>query len=275
MKVFNRFSYVCRKTWSLYGLTLNLRAMSQSELCNTESEESSTPTSSESDTGEMGSSSRKKRRISWYKNFVSGTARSVYKVRSKELGKSLQLSSSLEGVCQSFASGLSGIAAGSCKLSQQETELKKRKSRLPHPKHPDRQHYRDINAQNEWLRGNVFDAMGNYMFCHDCIKKALKISSQWLTRQHEVKRKVFQQPVSQMKKNEVDEQKLTSFVLMPDSIDIAFKKWWSSLPGNHTVQVQYPYQQHGLCGCTSMTRLMQRENFSNLLTQIPNQMEED
>ena len=216
-----------------------------------DSESSSASTSSECDTGEMGSSYRKKRRISRYSNFVRGGARSVYKVRSKDLERSLSLSPSLEGVCQSCASGLSGIAVGFCKLRQQGTELKKRKSRLPHPKHPERDHYRDINAQNEWLRGNVFDAMGNYMFCHECIKKALKVSSQRLTRQRNVKRKVFQQPVSQMKKNEVDEQKLTSFVLMPDGIDTAFTKWWSSLPDDHTVNIRYPYERHGLCGRTS------------------------
>lgn len=119
----------------------------------------------------MGSSYRKKRRISRYNSFVSGAARSVYKVRSKDSRKSFNLSPSLEGVCQSCASGLSGIAAGFCKLNQQGTELKKRKSRLPHPKHPERDHYRDINAQNEWLRGNVFDAMGNYMFVTTASKK--------------------------------------------------------------------------------------------------------
>lgn len=136
----------------------------------------------------MGPSRRKKIRMTRYSNYISGSGRSVYKVRSKDLETSLQLSPSLEGVCSTCTSGLAGIAVGFIQLRQQGTELKKRKAKLPHPKCPEREHYRDISAQNEWLRGNVFDAMGNYLFCHNCIKKALKVSSQRLTRQRNVKR---------------------------------------------------------------------------------------
>ena len=53
---------------------------SQNESLNTDSERSNGSTSSEYDTGEMGSSYRKKRRISRYNSFVSGAARIVYKV---------------------------------------------------------------------------------------------------------------------------------------------------------------------------------------------------
>ena len=70
-------------------------------------------------------------------------------------------SPSLEGVCSPCASGLAGIAAGFIKLRQQGTELKKRKSILPHPKYPQRQHYRDISAQKEFiaLRNPTEDAI--------------------------------------------------------------------------------------------------------------------
>lgn len=35
---------------------------------------------------------------------------------------------------------------------------------------------------------------------------------------------------------------------MPDGIDIAFKKWWSSLPVDQNVNVRFPYGRHGLSG---------------------------
>ena len=40
------------------------------------------------------------------------------------------------------------------------------------------------------------------------------------------------------------------FVLMPEGIDTAFKKWWSSLPSDDTVQVHFSYERHGLSGHT-------------------------
>ena len=119
---------------------------------------------------------RKKRRLSRYENYVHGTARGVYQLRSKDLETAMDLSPTIEGVCSACASGLSGIASGFWKLKHQGTELKKRKTKTL--THNEREHYRDINAQNEWLRGNVFDSVGNYLFCHSCIKKALKVSSQ-------------------------------------------------------------------------------------------------
>ena len=41
-------------------------------------------------------------------------------------------------------------------------------------------YYRNVVLQNEWLRGNMFDAMGNYLFCQECIVGALNISKQRL-----------------------------------------------------------------------------------------------
>ena len=188
------------------------------------------------------SSYRKKRRLSRYENYIKGTARGVYKLRSQDLEKAMDSSPTLEGICSICASGLAKIASGFAQLKHQGTELKKTS---------DREHYRDINAQNEWLRVNVSDSMGNYLFCHQCIRKALKVSSQRLTRQRNVKRKVFQQPLTEMLKKEVNDQKLSPFVLMPDGLDTAFNKWWSSIPDDHTVTVRYPHARHGLSGHSS------------------------
>ena len=163
---------------------------SEGDVCADDSSSSSSErsNSSSSDTEQMGRSYRKKRRESRYEHYVSGAGRSVYKLRSQDLENAMELSPTLEGVCSSCASGLAGIARGFFMLKQQGTELKKRKIRMPDPKHPERLHYRNIN---EWLRGNVFDSMGNYMFCHSCIRKALKVSAQRLSRQRNVKKKAL------------------------------------------------------------------------------------
>ena len=47
---------------------------------------------------------------------------------------------------------------------------------------------------------NVFDAMGNYLFCQQCITAALQISKQRLVRQCCVKRTQYQKPVVEMSK---------------------------------------------------------------------------
>lgn len=49
----------------------------------------------------------------------------------------------------------------------QGSELKRRKSTNPHPKRPDMQHYRNLKAQNEWIRSNVFNAMGTTYSVHN------------------------------------------------------------------------------------------------------------
>jgi len=55
---------------------------------------------------------RKKRRLSRYENYVHGTARGVYQLRSKDLETAMDLSPTVEGVCFAYTSGVSGIASG-------------------------------------------------------------------------------------------------------------------------------------------------------------------
>lgn len=157
--------------------------------------------------------------------------------------------------------------AKAARFSTQEKNLKITTSKKP--KSPT--YHRDINAQNEWLWANIFDSMGNYMFCHACIKKTLKVSSQQLTWQQNVKRKVVQQAVKQIyrKRRYVDEQKLTGFVIMLNGIDMAFKKWWSSLLYDHTVNFRFPYSQHGLCSWTSNSAKVEaKEAFLQFVWQL-------
>ena len=58
-------------------------------------------------------------------------------------------------------------------LLHQGSDLKKRKKQLPETN--DRPVYRDLKRQNEWLRANVFDSMGNYLYCCTCIRVSLRI----------------------------------------------------------------------------------------------------
>ena len=52
-------------------------------------------------------------------------------------------------------------------------------------------------------------------------------------------------------KSDVNNQKLSAFVLMPDTILMFFNTWWDSLPDDHVVDVRYPHERHGLEGKAS------------------------
>ena len=45
-------------------------------------------------------------------------------------------------------------------MKRQGSELKQRKLINLHPKQPDKEQYRDLVKQNEWLRNTVFDSLG-------------------------------------------------------------------------------------------------------------------
>lgn len=85
--------------------------------------------------------------------------------RARDLRRSLDdslkdsSSSQLEGVCnycsQPFMKDFR-------KLTHHGSELKKQK-RYPDPKDDSRAHYQDVIAQNEWIRGNIFNSMGDYL----------------------------------------------------------------------------------------------------------------
>ena len=128
---------------------------------------------------------REKIRADKCKRYLSGGSRKTYKI-SRDLDESLETSPQLPGVCSCRASALAQVAEGFKQLRHHGTELKKRKRSLPHPKHPNRDHYRNAHMQNEWIRGNIFDTMGNYLFCHQCVVKALSVSPQRLSRQRKV-----------------------------------------------------------------------------------------
>lgn len=52
-----------------------------------------------------------------------------------------------------------------------------------------------VTRQNEWLRENIFDHVGNYLFCSPCVCLAFHISRQRLTYQQTLKRQVLMTPL--------------------------------------------------------------------------------
>ena len=133
-------------------------------------------------------------------------------------------------------------------LVQQGSALKKRKKQHPHVKRLQTSPYRDLNVQNVWLRNNIFDSMGNYLFCGECVRKMFHVSSQRLSRQRRIKQSQNQEPTKEMKKSEVEQERLSDYVVMPQDCEINFLVWWRSLNDDDKVTVRYPHERHGNAG---------------------------
>ncbi len=192
---------------------------------------------------------RKQQREKQRQNFLDGKGRSPH-THSRTLRRSLEESSStssVSGVCPQCHPVLSRYSTTFKEMVHTGTELKKRKKINPSPKRPESEftHYRDITAQNEWIRANMFDSIGNYLYCFNCIKSSLGISKSRLSRQRSIKRHESQEPIVQMTKCDVEEQRLGEYVVMPASLELAFKKWWRSVAPSDTVDIRYPHNKHG------------------------------
>lgn len=203
------------------------------------------------------STTRKDRREIQKSNYLAGKARRPY-IHTPSLATSFENSedSSDEEVttddvccrCLPVLSRYKDVFQG---LTHHGTKLKKAKSINPDPKLPERAHYRDLVRQNDWIRENLFDGLGNFLFCAKCIRSAFKISQQRLCRQREMKRQFVQHPIVKMRKSEVEEQSLGEYVIMPDEVGDSFLKWWRSADSSTIVEVRVPHQRHGLAGKTS------------------------
>ena len=103
----------------------------------------------------------------------------------------------------------------------------------------------------------MFDSMSNYLFCQECVVKALRVSKQRLAHQRSVRRNTFQHPIKRMVKSEVETKGLKSFVVMPDGLTTPLNVWWQTLPLDHEIDVRFPYERHGLSGHISNNAKMQ------------------
>ena len=78
------------------------------------------------------------------------------------------------------------------------------------------------------VRANLFNSIGNYLYCYKCIISSLGISQDRLTRQWNIKRRESNHPVTQTTKSEDEEQNLGKFVMMPPNIELSFTKCQAS-----------------------------------------------
>ena len=96
------------------------------------------------------------------------------------------------------------------RLIHQGSDLKKRMHRDPNQERS----CRNLKNQNEWLRENMFDAMGNYLFCCRCIHAVFGVSKQRIANQRKIKQQQSCEPLRQMSKTEVEEQRFGDFVVI-------------------------------------------------------------
>ena len=94
---------------------------------------------------------------------------------------------------------------------------------------PDTTHYRDLACENEWLRSNLFDCSGNYLYSQSCIHSCFGVSGDRLAQKRNIKRQCLQHPIVDMTKADVIEKYVSDYVIMPDIVTTSFSKWWMSL----------------------------------------------
>lgn len=207
---------------------------------------------------------RKDRRSARKEVYLDGRARNPHS-HTRVLRRSLEEASSSSAdtsVCPQCAPVLSRYSDTFKGLVHQGSDLKRKKAVNPHPKRVDLTHYRDIVKQNDWLRQNVFDSLGNYLYCCTCICAAFGVSKDRLTRQRNVKRKQSQDPLVDMPKSEVEEKRLGDFVVMPPNVEASYKTWWRGLLPTCIVKVRYPHERHGNAGRVSNSaKVTTREQF--------------
>ena len=201
---------------------------------------------------------RKERRKKQREHYLAGEARRPY-THSSSLNRSLteaepEASSSGgtgTGVCAKCKPALERYVPMFKDMTHRGSELQKRTRMNPQPKRTGAIQYRDVKHQNEWLRENIFDSMGNYLFCCSCVRAAFGVSKQRLASQRKIKRKQCQEPLTKFSKQEVEDQRLGDYVVMPAGLETAFKVWWRSLPPSQEVDVRFPHARHGNAGKTS------------------------
>ena len=76
--------------------------------------------------------------------------------KSSTEGESSEVGTNLDGMCRKYHPVLSRCVDTFKSMKKQGSSLKMVKRINPVPRRADMDHYRDVKAQNEWLRSNVF-----------------------------------------------------------------------------------------------------------------------
>ena len=201
--------------------------------------------------------SRSRKRAGACANYLEGRSRKVHKLRHDiETGLQEQPATS-SAQPSTILQDLLVLAANLCwkkllptfqTFTRRDIELRHRKRVLPNPRKPDKQHYRNLVAQNEWIWGNLFDAL---RYCQACISETLQVNgSQRLARQRTIKRRQALIPLLSMTKSDVISNHLEEKAVMPEGQD-NFKEWWPTLTETDIVNVHYPHESHGLARISS------------------------
>ena len=83
-----------------------------------------------------------------------------------------------------------------------------------------------------------------------------------MANQRKIKCNESLNPLVEMMKHDVEEQRLGKYVVIPDSTDVAFNVWWRNLSSLVVVPVRYPHARHGNSGKTSNSaKTTVREDF--------------
>ena len=94
----------------------------------------------------------------------------------------------------------------------------------------------------------MLDGHGNYLYCLDCIVAALGVHTERLHRQRLIKQRQKHQPIVEMTKEEVQQQRLEDYVIHDDEDVQTFSVWWNGVTEDEVVEVQFPHERHGLAG---------------------------
>ena len=79
-------------------------------------------------------------------------------------------------------------------------------------------------AKSEYVRQSR-----KLLYCFNCIKSSFGISRDRLSHQRSIKRRESKEPVVEMTKQDVEEQRLGEFVIMPSESELSFKMWWRTV----------------------------------------------
>ena len=116
-----------------------------------------------------------------------------------------------------------------------------------HPKPTKGGQCRNITDENRWLREHVFDAVGNYIYCQECIIEVFRISKGRLARQRDIKRMEAFFSVTEMTKRDVEAQNLTNSIIIPEDFS-SFDDYLGNLEADDCVEIRQEVRTHGLAG---------------------------
>ena len=206
-------------------------------------------------------SCRRQKRQRKAERYLGGQARAAYKQHDGDLSQSFSDDAQLpceeplpkrrRGECSACHYHLQKLGKAFNDIGRHGKERSKRCKGYPDPKKSNTRKYRNVRAENAWIRENLFDAHGNYRYCHYCILAYINVHSERLAKQRKIKQKQAQEPVREMKKVDVENERLMDYVLMPEGPCESFHAWWKKLDTAAPVKVRYPHERHGLAGKTS------------------------